>query len=268
MMFHPALHHLRAFASDDLQATARAEAARHLAGCQRCRDQLSWIESVRSSLQSAPVLAAPDVSWARIRNRVNLGDVVLLAAADATWQPAPVRSRAVAAALFILVLTSGVAALLTERDALKTWFNPTINDPVEAPAAVTPAAPPGAPAPLPITTQLAIAPEQGRLSVSIAGPHALLRVRVRIGDQPDLEVEATGAAGQGRFRTGPGRLTVEQPGGGDLLLTLPRAAAHVVVMIDGRTLLVKERSQVRLLVPADTNGPEFILPVRPVRPVR
>lgn len=151
-------------------------------------------------------------------------------------------------------------ALLVKRDAWIDWFIPEANDPIQAPGVVSPSLPPGATAPLPITTQLSIAPEQGRLSVSIAGPNALLRVR--IGDQADLEVVASGAAGQGRFRTGPGRLTVEQPGAGDMLLTLPRAAEHVVVMIDGRTVLVKERSELRLLVPADTSGPEFILPVR------
>ena len=65
MMFHPALHRLRAFASDEMEAKVRTNAARHLSGCQRCRDQLSWIESVRSSLQSAPVFAAPETSWTR-----------------------------------------------------------------------------------------------------------------------------------------------------------------------------------------------------------
>jgi hypothetical protein len=262
MMFHPALHQLRAFASDELEATARANAARHLSGCQRCRDQISWIESVQSSLQSAPVLAAPDASWLPIRSRIDRGDVVLLPAADAAWQPAAIRSHGVAAAVLILVLVSGAGALLVKRDAWIDWFIPKANDPIQAPGVVSPALPPVGPAPLPATTQLSIAPEQGRLSVSIASPNALLRVRVRIGNQADLEVEAAGDAGQGRFRTGPGRLIIEQPGAGDLLLKLPRAAEHVVVMIDGRTVLVKERSEVRLLVPADTSGPEFILPVR------
>ena len=262
MMFHPALHRLRAFASDELEATARTNAARHLAGCQRCRDQISWIESVQSSLQSAPVFAAPETSWTRIRSRIDRGDVVLLPAGDAELQTASVRSRAVTAALLILVLASGAGALLVKRDAWIDWFIPESNDPIQAPGVVSPTLPPVTPAPLPITTQLSIAPAQGRLSVSIAAPNALLRVRVRIGDQADLDVEAAGDAGQGRFRTGPGRLIIEQPGAGDLLLTLPRAAEHVVVMIDGRTVLVKERSEVRLLVPADTSGPEFILPVR------
>jgi hypothetical protein len=45
-------------------------------------------------------------------------------------------------------------------------------------------------------------------------------------------------------------------------LTLRRSASRVTLSIDGRIVLMNERSEPRVLVSADTSGPEFLLPVR------
>jgi hypothetical protein len=264
MMLHPALHELRAFADDELSPGARGKATRHLNACQRCRDEVAWVERTRSALRAAPVLTAPVRSWSKIQERIERGEIVILPSDSAAFAIEHSRRRAVIAAILVLVLAGGAAAVV-QRQAIRDWFTASsIDNGQPGPAASMPAttAPLAKPAPEPVTTQLAVSPDNGVLSVTITQPSAELRLRVRLGDQPDLELIATGTAGTGQFRAGPGRLVIENPGPGELLLTLPRRANRVSVQVDGRTLLVLQGSEVRLLVPADTSGPEFILPVR------
>jgi hypothetical protein len=264
MMLHPALHELRAFADDELSAGARGKATRHLSACQRCRDEVAWVESTQSALRAAPVLVAPARSWSKIQERIDRGDIVILPPDSVAPAIEHSPRRTVIAAILVLVLAGGAAAVV-QRQAIRDWFTArSIENRSPGEATPTPVAPAPVPkpAPAPVTTQLAVAPYNGVLSVTITQPSAELRLRVRLGDQSDLELIATGPAGTGQFRSGPGRLVIENPGPGEVLLTLPRRANRVSVQVDGRTLLVLQGSEVRLLVPADTSGPEFILPVR------
>jgi hypothetical protein len=263
MMLHPAFKELRAFASDELTSSARSRAAGHLTACQRCRDQVAWIESMQSSLRSAPRFNAPDHGWPRIQQRIAQNDIVLL---PAEGNRAPARTstrRAIVAAMLVLVLATGAAALV-KRETIRQWFNARAIDLAPVPGGVVPpSSEPAAPtAATRVPVQLGIAPVDGQVLVSITTPDSALILRVRLGDQAELDLLASGGASEGRFRSAPGRLTVEAPGAGELMLTLPRSARRVTLSIDGRIVLVKERSEVRVLVRADTSGTEFILPVR------
>ena len=263
MMLHPALGELRAFASDDLSVSARASAAAHLSRCQRCRDDVQWIEATRASLQSAPTYTAPADVWSAIQRRVARNDIVLLPVGDQPASVARPARRAATAALFVLLLAASAAAVV-KRAIIREWFNARATDPGAAPGVVKPAVLPRETTAIvePPAVQLAIAPVNGAVLVSISAPDSALVLRVRLGDQPELELVALRGAGTGQFRSAPGRLMVQSPGAGEMVLTLPRSASRITLLIDGRIVLVKERSELRVLVRADTSGTEFILPVR------
>ena len=262
MMLHPAFNDLRAFASDELSASARASAAAHLSNCQRCRDDVQWIESMRTSLRSAPQLSPSAGVWPAIERRIAQNDIVLLPVGDQTVSRVKPARRAAIAAVFVLMVAASAAAVV-KRASIREWFNTRATGPASVPGVVEPPdAPEATTAVEPAPVQLAIAPADGAVTVSITTPDTALVLRVRLGDQKDLELEARGLASGGQFRTATGRLTVQSPGAGELLLTLPRTASRVTLLIDGRIVLVKERSELRVLVRADTSGAEFVLPVR------
>src|SRR5688572_28991622 len=262
MMLHPAFKDLRAFASDELSVSARASAAAHLSNCQRCRGDVQWIESTQTSLQSVPQLSPSTAVWPAIERRIAQNDIVLLPVGDQPVRVVKPARRAAIAAVFVLLLAASAAAVV-KRASIREWLNARAIDPASVPGVVEQ---PNAAEPTPAVAlspvQLAIAPADGAVTVSITSPDTALVLRVRMGDQQELELEARGLASGGQFRTATGRLTVQSPGAGELLLTLPRSANRVTLLIDGRIVLVKERSELRVLVRADTSGAEFILPVR------
>jgi hypothetical protein len=99
----------------------------------------------------------------------------------------------------------------------------------------------------------------GALTIRIERPHPELRIRVRLGEESDLLVHASGDAAGGRFRTGAGRLTIEEAGAGEVVIGVPAGARRVSLEVDGQVYLLKEAGRLQILVPvADTVGSEFV----------
>jgi hypothetical protein len=100
----------------------------------------------------------------------------------------------------------------------------------------------------------------GEATIEIVTPDPGLELRVRLTDEAELELRATGAAAGATFRSGEGRMTIMRPGAGQILLLLPRRAERIAITVDDATYLIKERDGLRIFAPVvDTAGTEFIL---------
>jgi len=96
---HPAERALTRFATGELEETARARLARHLARCARCRGRVAFQRDLKAAvgaLQGPPASAA---LLARIHDRLSREERVILPVADAVALPTWWRQRAAVAAL-------------------------------------------------------------------------------------------------------------------------------------------------------------------------
>jgi hypothetical protein len=282
MLTHPHLDELRAYASEELDAAAKRRTTEHVLACTECRGTLEWLEHVRAAARAALPAPPPD-TWERIAARVAADEVVLLPvdeeAAGGDVQAVEDSGRARRGtgswgmlrgwriAAVALLIAGGVAAAAPDG-WLRSMYtavlgsitdngqSPQLTDAVDSePSAMSLAA-----------VALLVEPADGRVRISLQRPHAAVRVHVRLVDAGDLQVEAQGGAAAATFRTSPGRLEMVGGDSGAVVLTVPMSLAHVLVDVEGTTLLLKVRGEIRVMAPsADTVGSEFVLPVRPVR---
>jgi hypothetical protein len=131
MMVHPDLSRLRAFASDELTASSRANAAAHLSQCQTCRDDVQWIDSMRIALRNAPAFGPSPGLWNTIERRVAANDIVLLPLDDHPVRAVNPAWRAAIAAMLVVCVAAGAAAVVN-RDAIREWFITRTSDPLPA----------------------------------------------------------------------------------------------------------------------------------------
>jgi hypothetical protein len=103
--------------------------------------------------------------------------------------------------------------------------------------------------PAPAPKAISILPDGGRVRVQVTGSSPELRVRARLGDAPQAQVTATGAAVSARFRTGPGRIEIMGAGPGELVVDLPAGASAAFVEVNGRVIAAKEGKTLRSLAP-------------------
>jgi hypothetical protein len=105
-----------------------------------------------------------------------------------------------------------------------------------------------------------IAPVDGVAAVDVDGATSELRIRVRLADQPEVEVRASGAASNAVFHPRRGRIRIQDPGPGELEILLPRDARRVTVRVNGRPQLVAEHGRIDVLRQAhDTTDSEILL---------
>jgi len=215
-------------------------------------------EQMRQSLAMLRAARAPAHLWPRIEARVRNGDIVLLPLEDAA--ASRIRSPKFAAAAIVVLFASGAAAAVA-FDAFRLL--PRHRSGIEAPAQQghppMDAAPESANTPV---TLLLDPDDAGRLRVEFARPGPDLQLRVMLTDAGSMELTTTGAAGAAQFRTGRGRIVITEAAAGAVTLEIPRTVVWLDVTVDGRVLLSKRGESVRLTVPADTSGAEFVLPVR------
>jgi hypothetical protein len=262
MVTHPGMDRLQALDEGELTGEQRRTTADHVAACERCREAVEWIADVRRTAREE-VPPPSDRAWEMIAARVAAQDAVLLPV-EPVPAPARVRSAAplVRAAMLILLLAAGAAAAMPGgwlRSAVESIV-PGLGRTDEGvtgdgqEAAVTPA-------PLPPVV-LYVAPAAGALHVTLERPHHAVRIHVQLIDAPELEVRALDGAAGATFRTSPGRLDIVGAEAGAVMLGVPVSLGRVRIDVDGRTLLLKERGQIRILAPGvDTVGSEYILPV-------
>lgn len=223
---------------------------------------------MRTVLRATGLRRAPFGAWDRIQARIEGGDVVLLADVEPAEDAAeahPVRGRWVVAAVVLLVVAVALSAAIP-GSPLRRWLEG--NTPVRD--TTTPDEPAAVPSGDSVVeagvlqTTLIVAAIDGSVSIEIERADPALDLRVRTTDASQTEVRVSGMAATARFRSGPGRLTIAQPGAGAILLLLPRGVERITLRVDGTPYLVKDGERLRVLAPlADTAGSEIILRVPP-----
>jgi hypothetical protein len=224
----------------EVAAHAAAAARAHVAGCAECRQRFEdaereerWLAGVLRAVDHA----APAVSAESLARRASRGAVV--------W------GRRAAMVALGLAVAGGAWAL--PGSPLRRWV---------AAAGRWLAAPPAPPDSLQASSApaagIAVAPG-ARLTIVIAPPPRAATVTVVLSDSADVVARA--GAGTASFLTDAGRLriTVADPAA-HLEIALPRAAAWVEILVEGRRLLLKDGSRVVTDATPDATG-RYVLPL-------
>jgi hypothetical protein len=267
MVMHPGMDRLQALGTGELDRDEHRRTAEHVATCPRCRETAEWIAGVRAVAREEVAAPSPG-AWDMIAARVAAQDAVLLPMEPAA--PA-VRTRASApwlkAAVLVLLLAAGAAGAMPGgwlRSAVESLTGHSAG-----PDAISPGVGAGADGvsatPVPPVV-LFVEPAAGGVHVTLERPNDAVRIHVQLIDSAELEVRALDGAAGATFRTSPGRLDIVGAAAGSVMLGVPVGLARIRIDVDGRTLLLKENGQLRVLAPGvDTVGAEYILPVRAAR---
>jgi hypothetical protein len=271
MLLHPKLDRLRAYGANDLDGDERDRTAGHVAGCDRCRSTLAWMDDVRAAASAPAPEPSPEL-WQKIAARVAADEPVLLPVDHKAPPPRlagesrfAAGGRALRVAGLALLVTGAAAAAVIPGSPVRAFLEEMIG--AGQPAAQDSSVPPAAPPTPPVT--LLIEPAAGAVVISLERPDATVRIHVRLVDGAELEVQALDGAAGATFRAAPGRLDIVAADAGAVILGVPRSLLHARIDVNGTAVLIKERGEVRILAPtADTVGSEYILPVRGMRDVR
>ncbi|HEX8363492.1 MAG TPA: hypothetical protein VF613_25455 [Longimicrobium sp.] len=262
MSTHPDIGALRLFSAMELPPTEQERTAVHLAACGACRDELRRAGEIVERVRQVTDLQVPEGTWERIQARRAAGDRVIPPAippvTPAGREPVPSRFPRRAAA--IVLACAGIASAAAAVPMLRDWMvSEQAVAPAEksgAPAPTEPSAPPAAPR----VAGSSIAPVDGVAAVEVDGATSELRIRVRLADQPEVEVRASGAASNAVFHPRRGRIRIQDPGPGQIEIILPRDARRVTVRVNGRPQLVAEDGRIDVLRQAhDTIDSEILL---------
>lgn len=230
----------------ELAPGPRAQADAHLAACRECAGQLAELRSLNARasallgmVEAAPPMIAAQAHFARHRRGAGAGAL------------AHARSALPRAAALVLLLAGAAAAAVVPGSPVREWVERVTVQPRPAePALPAPApAPVAEKAPAVAPKAVSILPENGRVRVAVTGSSPELRVRVRLSDEPQAQVTATGAAVSARFRTGPGRIEIVGAGPGEVVVDLPRGAEAAFLEVNGRVVAAKEGKTLRSLAP-------------------
>ncbi|CAA9342935.1 MAG: hypothetical protein AVDCRST_MAG68-3093 [uncultured Gemmatimonadetes bacterium] len=269
MSTHPDITALRLFSAMELPPAEQERTASHLAACPSCRDEMRRAGEIVERVRQATELPVPEGTWERIQARRAAGDRVippaLPVAPAARRETVPSRFPRRAAA--IVLACAGVASAAAAVPMLRDWMAPAeqatgSSKAPSAPAQPTtvPNAPPPAPPAAPRVAGSSIAPVGGVAAVDVDGATSELRIRVRLADQAEVEVRASGAAADAVFHPRKGRIRIQDPGPGQLEIILPREARRVTVRVNGRPQLVAEDGRIDVLRQAhDTIDSEIVL---------
>lgn len=249
-MGHVAEDTLLAYLDGELPQGERAAVSAHLAECETCAAALAGLRAAAGRLSQAlrridrpaPVRDPYMLPQARILRR--------------SWIPA---RRALVKAAVLVLAAAGAAAAAVPGSPVRAWL-------VRPFSAVAALFRPEPAAPEPSSTQgeggrsaalaisgVAVPLEGGAVLIGLTNPdpEAIVRVRIVEGDR------AAAFSEQARYRTGLGRIEVVGAGPGELRIEIPAAARAARVEIDGRPVVLKEGSNLRLLTPAvDSAGAE------------
>ncbi len=242
---------LLAYLDGELAEGDRAAVSGHLAECETCAADLTALRAATARLSEAlrrSDLPAP-------AGAVLLPRGVRTARKGST----PLRRALARAAILVLAVTGAAAAV--PGSPVRDWLVRSVGELVAAfrgePAAPVPLPPqaefehPGAPA----TSGVAVPVDEGDVLIRLTNPapDAVVRVRLVEGDRAAVWSQ------EGQYRTGPGRIEVVGAGPGELRVEIPTAARAARVEIDGRLVVLKEGSNLRLFTPAvDSAGAEVL----------
>jgi anti-sigma factor RsiW len=249
-MEHPADATLLEWIDGRLPGSIAAPLELHVGGCRTCTAEAERLRLLSATLERALSVLDPAVptqmAYAALRRRRR-----------AAWMPGG--RRALARAAVLLMAVAGIASATLPGSPLRAWIGERFGGAAEAPSGVRPPAAPAEP-----LAGVEILPREGSVRVVLTNAGGGVRVRVRLADAEYVDVRGTGAAAGARFRTAPGRITVDGAEGGEVHIALPRRLRHAVVTVGGRTYLVKEGERMRVLTTeVDSVGSELVFRVGP-----
>jgi hypothetical protein len=176
----------------------------------------------------------------------------------ATLSRAAVLVLSVAAAASATVPGSPVRNWITGRFGAGATPAPVASAPVESFGGATLATPMAA------EMGVRVAPSGGRVRIVLTRPSPGLPIRATLTDSPRGWVTGVGEAASMRFQTGTGSVEVLDASADELRIEIPRSVADASVVIDGRTYVVKDIDQLRLITGReDTVAPEISFEVQP-----
>jgi hypothetical protein len=232
MIPHRTLTELAAL--DELETRRRDRVRRHLARCQRCRDDLRFVRELKATTREVVSPAPQPDGFTAIRARREAGERVIL--------PANVSSgghrRRIA--LRLAVASSTIAAVaIAAQFAIRQTRSP---EPRPAPN------PPAAPTEAPVGIAIVPAGPTADIRLEGTGP---IRLEVSLHDGSELGVRGRGAAESARFRTAGGGIQVSDITGGVLELRIPRNLTtrlylngRLEITADGRSLRAERTGKV------------------------
>ncbi len=259
---------LQAYIDGEVRSEAEAELIAHLDACGACAAELQAMRGASALFNSAMsvMTAAPAMVTAREQvlriHRTKPAQVLPVSGAGFGRFAAGGLARAAA----LTLLVTGAAAAIIPGSPLRRWLTGSVGSAdsansteVEAPV-VTPATPsttarramvPGA--------ELVIAPANGSVRVSVDATAGDGRVTVRFVDAARATVQTDSSAHAVTFRNAAGRVDVLNLGTSDAEITMPRSLRTATVVINGRTVLVKDGSQLRVTGPTVANTADLIV---------
>lgn len=247
---------LQALLDDELPDGDERSTRVHLAACPTCRQRFEEVRESSHTLARALSLLDPAGNQP--------GVLAIQSAPSIRSRPSRWRGSGAARAAVMLLTFAAAASATVPGSPVRRW----LIDAWESPRAVALRTEPVATT-APIAAG-AIADETGvsvpmasdRFEVVLSEVDPTLQVRARLVDSPRGAVYAVGAATDSRFATAPGVIQVSGSGAGELRVEIPREAASATIVVDGRTYLVKEGDQLRLLPTDDAGSAEIIFRVR------
>jgi anti-sigma-K factor RskA len=135
-MNHPTWETLNDYADGSLTATARADTAKHVDGCEACRATVARIRSLVAKAEALPKeVEAPAEAWSVVQRRIEDGKVIDIGRREdrKTGRGASPRRYIITAvaALVLVVATSAITMFVTrgDRDGLSLVDIPGATDP-------------------------------------------------------------------------------------------------------------------------------------------
>ncbi len=242
-MTHPDEGTLQAFLDDELSTAERGELAEHLLVCDACR-------ATHQELLHAHALFSRAISLIDVESGPTEGRIAAHATTGA--------SAFVRAAMLVLALAATAAAAVP-GSPVREWIVETVGggaETEESAAEPTPAlAMPVAEAPAPSPAGVRI-PVTESVTVSLSELNGtVIRLVSPTGDRVDVSM--AGPERDPIFRTGPGRITVSDGVGGELLVIFP-VEGVARLEVDGRLYAEAEDGAIRAHVAGDTVGSSLI----------
>ncbi len=247
-MEHPADGTLLEWIDGRLPGSLAAPLELHVRGCHGCAAEMERLRRLSAAFDRAVSVLDPAVS-------VQLAYAALQRRRRARWMPAG--RRALARAAVLLLAVAGIASATLPGSPVRRWIGERLRGAADArePASAAPAEP---------LAGVEILPRDGGVRIVLTNAGEGLQLHVRLADTEYVDVRGTGAAAGARFRTAPGRITVDGARGGAVHVALPRRLLHAAVIVGGRSYLVKEGEQIRVLTAGvDTAGSELVFRVGP-----
>ncbi|MFW6078452.1 MAG: anti-sigma factor family protein [Gemmatimonadota bacterium] len=252
---------LQALIDDELSASDRQAAERHVAECSECAEALS--EARVSTREASAALAVLD----RPAPVDSAFEAVLGGETTSGWFRPGSLPRAAVLILGFAAAASAAVPGSPVRDWATTLIDRIGGEGVEPETTVRLDSPAAAPASSPAraddagTAGIAVVPrgEAMRVLVATSGHAGWLRVRVVEADEVTVAADRSVAA---RFETGAGRVRASATGPGTITVELPRGLLRAEVVVDGSQYLRKEGERLHLSVaPSDATDTDLLFEI-------